>query len=76
MSGLTETHRLRRLRQVARRAGRRIERSKISDIHLDDFGGFQIVDNRRNCVILGSKFELELPDLEAFLLEVPHVATS
>ncbi len=53
-----------RVRQLAAGLGYRLMKSR-QDIHLDNLGEYQLVD--RNGVVLGSRFEASLDQIEAYL---------
>jgi hypothetical protein len=56
-----------RLRRWAKRLGMMLRRSRVRRIHIDNLGGYMLVDISRNFVVDGSRFELELDDVEASL---------
>ena len=70
--GLTPTEKTRenRLRRQAKRLGLAIKKSRAREIHLDDHGGYRIIDLYRNRLVHGQRFELELDDVAAYLAEV------
>ncbi len=53
-----------RVRQLAARLGYRVMKAR-QDIHLDNLGEYQLVD--RNGVVLGSRFDASLDQIEAYL---------
>ena len=42
-------------------------RKSRADISIDNFGGYMIVDVKTNAVIAGSRFNLDLDDVEEFV---------
>jgi hypothetical protein len=56
-----------RLRSRAARQGLRLHKSRTQREHLDDLGGYMLVDANMNTVVSGSSFELDLDDVEAYL---------
>jgi hypothetical protein len=52
-----------RLRRMARRQGMRIEKSRCRSVHMNNLGGYQLIDTARNFVIAGANYDLSLPDL-------------
>ncbi len=55
-----------RVRHLATRLGYRVMKSR-QDIHLDNLGEYQLVD--RNGVVMGSRFDASLDQIEAYLME-------
>jgi hypothetical protein len=71
-----ETRREQRLRSKARRQGYAIRKSRVRTPHLDDLGGFMIlahsangISSNQGVVMVGSRFELDLDDVDQFLAE-------
>ena len=58
-----------KLRRQAKRLGLAVKKSRVREIHLNDHGGYQIVDLYRNRLVQGQRFELELDDVAAYLAE-------
>jgi hypothetical protein len=59
-----------RLRRMAARQGRRIEKSRRRDPRAVDYGGYMVIDNYRNAVELGGNpyaYSATLDDVEAYL---------
>lgn len=56
-----------RLRRRATEQDLALRKSRVRTPHLDDLGGFQIIDPSLNAVIRGSRFELDLDDIEEYL---------
>ncbi len=59
-----------RLRRQAKRLGLAVTKSRVREIHLDDHGGYQIVDRYRNSLVHGERYELDLDDLAEYLAGV------
>ena len=55
-----------RLRRRLAKMGYLLRKSRASE-SLDNFGGYMIVDAYRNYVVAGSRFDLDLDDLEQFI---------
>lgn len=69
MSVLNEGRRESRLRALAKRQGLEVCKSRVRKSHLDDHGGFRIVDPYFNIIEAGERFDLDLDDVERFLTE-------
>ena len=69
--GLTPAEKTRenKLRRQAKRLGLAVTKSRVREFHVDDHGGYQIVD-LRNRLVHGRHHELELDDVAAYLGEV------
>ena len=57
----------RRLRRALNKDGYGLHKSRAKLIHADDLGGYMIVDLATNSVVAGSRFNLDLEDVEDFL---------
>ena len=57
-----------KLRRQAKRLGIKITKSRVREIHLDDHGGYRIVD--RNRLVHGQRYELDLEDVAEYLADV------
>jgi len=58
------------LRRKAKRLGLEIRKSRAKTIHLDDLGGYRIIDPwNSDALVWGERFELELDDVEQYLNE-------
>ena len=66
-SGMDDKVRENRVRRWAKRLGLDVRKSRARHIHVDDHGGYVIVDASNNAVVHGEKFNLNLDDVEAFL---------
>jgi hypothetical protein len=63
-----------RLRRMAERRGMQLQKSRRRDPQAIDFGGYMLVDARRNFVIIGAEgwaFSATLDDVEQYLTEMP-----
>jgi hypothetical protein len=57
------------LRRKAERLGPAIHKSRVKNLHVDDLGGYMIIEPRRNLCFWGTRFELNLDDVEEILRE-------
>ncbi|MCX5888465.1 MAG: helix-turn-helix domain-containing protein [Deltaproteobacteria bacterium] len=57
------------LRKRANRAGYSIRKSRVRNPHLHDQGGYMLVNNNINEVVLGGDYDGSLDDIEDFLRE-------
>ena len=73
----TDDIRIHQIRQAAGKAKWRIYKSWAPN-YVDDFGGYQVIDKSRNCILFGLHCELDLSDLELIFSgpEVAHAHTS
>lgn len=60
---ITEKAMEQKLRRTLESVGYSLRKSRTHNIHLNDLGGYQIVDPWYNIVIWGSDFELSLEDV-------------
>jgi hypothetical protein len=56
-----------RLRRKAARLGLALRKSRARRLHLNDRGGYRIVDPYHNFIVAGERFDLSLEEVEAFL---------
>ena len=56
-----------RLRRMAKRLGLKLRKSRVRNIHLDDFGEYQLVHLIDNYLVAGQRWDLELDDVEVRL---------
>jgi hypothetical protein len=56
-----------RLRHLAKREGYLLRKSRSREVNVDDFGDFMLVEGDTNLIVLGSRFDATLDDVEAFL---------
>ncbi len=70
--GMTPAEKTRenKLRRQAKRLGLAVTKSRVREFHVDDHGGYQIVDLYRNALVRGKRYELDLDDVAAYLAEV------
>jgi hypothetical protein len=54
------------IRKLAARHGYAVKKSR-QGIHLNNRGGYMLVDGDRNMVVSGERFDLSLDEIEAFL---------
>ena len=57
------------LRRLLAKQGYLLRKSRDRNIHADNLGGYMIVDAGGNYVVRGSRFELDLDDVELFANE-------
>ena len=63
-----------RLRRLARSQGFVLYKSRLrGDPHVDDFGGYRIVNPYINGIVAGVRFEMTLDDVDAWLREGSEV---
>ena len=67
--GLTAAEKTRenKLRRQAKRLDLVIHKSRVREFHVDDHGGYRIVD--RNRLVHGQRYELDLEDVAEYLAE-------
>lgn len=59
-----------RLRRIARRQGLALRKSRLrGPTHIDDQGGWMIVNPFNNTIVVGEKFDWSLDDVERYLSE-------
>lgn len=61
---MAEQVRERRARRNAEAMGYRLQKSRVQNPHLDDLGGWRVLDIRSNAVVAGAKFDLDLNEVE------------
>jgi hypothetical protein len=66
MTSKTEKVRENRLRGEAAHFGIRMTKSRVA-LSLDNQGGYMLVNASRNAVVIGSRFNADLDEVEAFL---------
>lgn len=69
LSASVRESRLRRRLSRLGELGYLLRKDRARSITLDHQGGYQIVDPYRNWVVLGSRYELDIDDVEAWLAE-------
>lgn len=57
------------LRRALNKAGYSLRKSRQQFISINNLGGYMIVDTNHNAIVAGSRFELSLDDVAAFILE-------
>ena len=55
------------VRRLAAREGLALEKSRARNTHLNDQGGYRLVDPYFNETVFGERFEYNLDEVEAFL---------
>ena len=58
-----------RLRRRAARAGLALQKSRVREPHLDDFGRYRLINRNHNWIVAGERFDLDLDAVEAWLAE-------
>ena len=66
----TPAARLARLRRLAAKHDLGLHKSRDRSQHLDNLGGFMIVDTGRNAVVAGDRYDLDLDDVADFLADL------
>lgn len=66
---INEKSRESKLRYALRGQGYSLRKSRVKQIHGNNLGGYMIVDANSNFVVCGSRFELNLDDVEQFANE-------
>ena len=55
------------VRRLAKRHGYALRKSRARNLHMNDLGGYRLIDPWRNWIVLGERFDLDLEDVKAFL---------
>ncbi len=63
---MSDKNRERRLRYALNKAGYLLRKSRVRNIHLDNFGDYMVVDLYTNAVVVGSRFDYTLDNVEAW----------
>ena len=58
-----DTAREKRVRRALRRQRHYLQKSRVRNPHLDDLGGYRII-NRNNCIVAGPRFDLTIDEAE------------
>ena len=58
-----------RVRRTAQRLGLVLKKSRARSVHLNDLGGYMLVDAYLNAVVVGGRYDLDLEDVEAYLAD-------
>lgn len=61
-----------RLRNMARRQGLYVQKSRRRDPHALDYGAYWLIDTRGNFVVSGGEWGLTLDQVEEFLTAPPR----
>ena len=56
-----------KLRRALYKAGYQLHKSRARRIHIDNLGGYMIVNYYINGVVAGSRYDLELDDVASFV---------
>ena len=56
-------------RRAAKRLGYKARKSREHSLHMNNLGGFRIVDPNRNCVVAGEKFNMSAEEVIAWCEE-------
>lgn len=56
-----------KLRRQAKRLGLVLRHSRARHLHIDDWGGYTLIDMYGNFDVAGPRFELSLDDVQEFL---------
>lgn len=67
MENQIEIRREARLRRQCRKQGYRLIKSRIRNPHINNHGGYMIVDAWHNSVVKGADYELNLDDVAEFI---------
>jgi hypothetical protein len=60
-------------RRAAKRIGLMARKSRTRTIHLNDHGGYMLIEPYRNCVVAGERFDLTAEDVIAWCAgKEPH----
>ncbi len=54
------------IRNKLSKLGYLLRKSRINNINLDNFGGYMILDACNGCVVDGSRYDLDLDDVDEF----------
>jgi hypothetical protein len=58
-----------RLRRLAEKEGLRILKSRLRHRRSDNLGLYQLIEDRRNIVVLGPKYDATLEDIAKYLAQ-------
>ncbi len=56
-----------RARRLAKRQGFAVRKSRVRNPHLNDQGGYMVINPSYNLIVAGERFNLDLDDVEEFL---------
>ena len=71
-----ERNRAARLRRKLNKLGYTMRKTNWRRDSIDNFGGYAIIDTEYNAVVRGSRFDLDLDDVEEFISEEDSIAQS
>jgi len=57
------------LRDQLQKAGYILKKSRLQSTNVNNLGGYMIINTWNNTIVAGSRFELQLEDVEKFLNE-------
>jgi hypothetical protein len=57
------------LREQLRKAGYILKKSRLQSTNVNNLGGYMIINTWNNNIVAGSRFELQLEDVEKLLNE-------
>ena len=58
-----------KLRRILQKQGYYLKKSRIRNINADDLGGYMILDAYYGAIVRGSRYSLDLDDVEQFASE-------
>lgn len=56
-----------RLRRQLKKHGVRLQKSRIQNTNIDNYGNYMLIDMYRNLVLDGCKYEMTLDDVENYV---------
>nr|DAH79321.1 MAG TPA: hypothetical protein [Caudoviricetes sp.] len=65
----TERNRAARLRRKLNKLGYTMKKTNCRRNSIDNFGGYAIIDTACNAIVKGSRFDLDLDDIDQFISE-------
>jgi hypothetical protein len=65
----TDAAREARLRRLAKQQGYSLRKDRARSWNSDHFGGYMIVNDSINAIVAGSRFDLDLDEVETFLAD-------
>ena len=63
---MSDKNREQRLRYALNKVGYSLRKSRVRNINVDNFGDYMVVDIYTNVVVVGSRFDYTLDDIEAW----------
>ena len=73
---IDERNRAARLRRKLNKLGYTMRKTNWRRDSIDNFGGYAIIDTEYNAIVRGSRFDLDLDDVEEFISEEESIAQS